>query len=99
MVMSDNKCTFEGCGRKYHANGLCNGHYVQKYIRNEELSPLGGRGARPKFDGVPMGHITIRVPLSDIAAIEEITKRERISISEAARLIVSAGIAALRGKR
>lgn len=43
--MNQRLCSFEGCGRKLQAKGLCSGHYRQQYD-GEELRPLRAMVAR-----------------------------------------------------
>jgi hypothetical protein len=45
------KCSFSGCTNPTRANGLCNGHYQQKY-HGKSLTPLKEPGQkRPVVDG------------------------------------------------
>ena len=34
-------CSFEGCGRKHAAKGLCQSHYYQRYVAKTHLTPIG----------------------------------------------------------
>lgn len=44
--MTDKKCGFDGCGRKYDAKGLCKTHYNQQ-ARGVGLTPIASRMGRP----------------------------------------------------
>lgn len=45
------QCSFTGCNKDAISNGLCRGHYTQRY-RGQDLTPLKPTGEnRPVVDG------------------------------------------------
>jgi hypothetical protein len=51
QVTAKRLCTFEGCGRKHYAHGLCGGHDQQRRA-GRELRPLAARTTRGRICSV-----------------------------------------------
>ncbi len=44
IAFENSRCEFDGCDRKIAGNGLCTGHYAQKFTRGQPLTPLRAYG-------------------------------------------------------
>lgn len=80
--MSDT-CRGPKCSRPAYAKGLCNAHHRQSLRRNkgERLKPL-----------MTNGEAALRLSLDEAAALLRMAKRQKMTLHELAKRIVSVGV-------